>query len=184
MQTDKQEQGHEAVRQVLEERPDAVIEDLARSHGLTPLEATRCLPASFWCEAPGEQFESILKEVSDWGEVLVVVHNRDLILEVRDRVPPGSSAHGFYNLHGDSALGGHLRPKRCAAILFVVRPFMGFRTASLQFFTPEGENLFKIFLGRDEQRCLRADQFERFRALAAELGGYPGLRIGEGEEER
>ncbi|ABM61177.1 heme utilization cystosolic carrier protein HutX [Halorhodospira halophila] len=179
---DTRQRAHAAVRQELAEQPDAVIEEVARRHGLPPLDATRCLPGSFWCEVSGEHFESVLQEVSDWGEVLVIVHNQDLILEVRCRMPPGQCAHGFYNLKGQGALGGHLRPERCAAILLVRRPFMGCDTASLQFFNTEGEGMFKIFLGRDEQRRVRPDQLQRFQTLAAERTGRPRLWVGDGEE--
>jgi putative heme iron utilization protein len=50
-------------------------------------------------------------------------------------------------------------------IAFVERPFMGRPSAAILFFNVDGEIMFKIFVGRDEKRELRADQLERFRAL-------------------
>jgi putative heme iron utilization protein len=43
---------------------------------------------------------------------------------------------------------------------------MGRSSAAVLFFNPEGHVMFKIFVGRDEKRELRADQMDKFRALA------------------
>ena len=42
---------------------------------------------------------------------------------------------------------------------------MGMDTLSVQFFNANGEAMFKIFVGRDENRRLKADQVERFARL-------------------
>ncbi len=49
--------------------------------------------------------------------------------------------------------------------MFLRRPFMGTDTLSVQFFNADGEAMFKIFVGRDENRRLKADQVERFARL-------------------
>lgn len=77
--------------------------------------------------------------------------------------------HGFYNLKGGDGLSGHLRATNCRAIVFLRRPFMGMDTLSAQFFNADGEAMFKIFVGRDENRRLRADQVERFGMLEAKF---------------
>jgi putative heme iron utilization protein len=46
---------------------------------------------------------------------------------------------------------------------------MGMDTLSIQFFNVDGEAMFKIFVGRDEKRQLKADQVERFAALEAKF---------------
>jgi heme iron utilization protein len=63
-------------------------------------------------------------------------------------------------------LHGHLRHERCAAIAFVERPFMGKSSAFIAFINVDGGIMFKVFVGRDEARALRADQLQRFQALA------------------
>jgi putative heme iron utilization protein len=52
----------------------------------------------------------------------------------------------------------------------VERPFMGRLSASLLFFNSDGGIMFKVFVGRDEKRELKADQLAAFRALAERLG--------------
>jgi len=76
-----------------------------------------------------------------------------------------SEARGYFNLHGESPLGGHLRIARCAAIYFMDRPFFGRRSCSLQFINIDGGAMFKVFVGRDEKRELIADQLARFERL-------------------
>jgi putative heme iron utilization protein len=44
-------------------------------------------------------------------------------------------------------------------------------TISVQFFNAEGEAMFKVYVGRDEDRRLRADQVERFLQLQVRLAG-------------
>ena len=65
---------------------------------------------------------------------------------------------------------GHLRHERCGGIAFVERPFMGKASAFVAFLNVDGGVMFKVFVGRDENRALKADQLDAFRKLAARLG--------------
>ena len=47
---------------------------------------------------------------------------------------------------------------------------MGRLSASVLFFNVDGGIMFKVFVGRDEKRELKADQFAKFRALAERVG--------------
>jgi putative heme utilization carrier protein HutX len=64
---------------------------------------------------------------------------------------------------------GHLRHGRCAGLAFVERPFMGRASAFVAFFNLDGGIMFKVFVGRDDKRELKADQLTAFRALAERL---------------
>ncbi|WP_457089690.1 ChuX/HutX family heme-like substrate-binding protein [Microvirga sp. P5_D2] len=77
---------------------------------------------------------------------------------------------GYFNIHGDSPIGGHLRADRCRFIYFIDRPFFGKRSCSVQFVNEEGGVMFKIFVGRNEDRSLKADQLARFEALRERFG--------------
>ncbi len=48
---------------------------------------------------------------------------------------------------------------------------MGRPSRSLQFFNAAGEAMFKVFVRRDKERNLLAEQVERFDALRAQLAG-------------
>jgi putative heme utilization carrier protein HutX len=154
------------LRQTLAKSPDGVLEAIAAEHQLPLQTVVECLPAAMSASVPGTHFTSVMEEISGWGNVIVIVHTKDVILEFDGPLPPGRVGHGFYNLQsGHGGLHGHLRADNCAAIIFLRRPFMGKETASVQFFNADGEAMFKIFVGRDEKGALRQDQIERMSAL-------------------
>jgi putative heme utilization carrier protein HutX len=158
------------VRRELAENPGGILEATAAQHGLPLQTVIECLPDTMWTRVAGDRFVDVMQDLSEWGPVTVIAHTKDIILEVEGPVPPGKLGHGFYNLHGDSPIGGHLRAGNCKAILFLRRPFMGTETVSVQFFNADGEAMFKVFVGRDETRALKADQVARFTQLEARLG--------------
>ena len=117
----------------------------------------------------GSLFQEIFAELTSWGEVLFIVHTPDIVLECAGKIPPGSLARGYFNIHGDSPIGGHLKAENCTHIVFVSRPFMGRPSRSMQFFNGAGEAMFKIFVRRDDKRELLPEQVARFDALRAKL---------------
>jgi putative heme utilization carrier protein HutX len=76
---------------------------------------------------------------------------------------------GYYNVMAKAGFHGHIRHERCTTIAFVERPFMGRASAFLAFLNLEGGIMFKVFVGRDENRDLKADQITAFRKLAGAL---------------
>lgn len=158
-----------AIQARFRESSDGVIEAIANQHGLTPRDVTGCLPAHTGARVDGAHFQAVMDDVADWGEVMVIVHTADLILECRGALPVGREGHGYFNLHGPGPIGGHIRRDRCGAIQFVSRPFMGSDSHAIVLFNRDGGVMFKIFVGRDETRALRADQVARFVALRDRL---------------
>lgn len=148
---------------------DGVIETLAREHGVTPLEATRMLPAKNCRWAPASVFAEILGELTAWGDILFLVHTPNVVLECSGPMPAGTPARGFFNLSGKGPISGHLKADRCAAIGFVRRPFMGLDSCSIQFFDHDGDSMFKIFVRRHADRSLDREQVAAFEALARRL---------------
>lgn len=159
----------DAIRRELAENPGGVLKSTASQHGLSLQAVLELLPQEMWARVPGDLFVEVMQDLTEWGDVTVIAHTRDIILEVEGPVPPGKLGHGFYNLHGDSPIGGHLRADNCKAIVFLRRPFMGKESVSIQFFNAEGGSMFKVFVGRDENRALKPEQVERFEALKARL---------------
>src|SRR5262245_51020232 len=153
----------------LRQSADGILEQVAREYGVSTFEVVRALPAEHRTVVAGSRFEEVLRALTDWGEVLFIVHTPDIVLECAGKVPPGSFARGYFNLHGDSPIGGHLRADNCAHIAFESRPFMGRPSCSLQFFNGAGEAMFKVFVRRDSDRNLIADQVELFEALRRQL---------------
>jgi putative heme utilization carrier protein HutX len=115
----------------------------------------------------GARFVDVMTDVARWGDVTLIVHTDDGIMEFGGAIPAGQISRGYYNVPGTSGFHGHLRHERCSEIAFVERPFMGRNSASILFFNTDGNIMFKIFVGRDADRNLKSDQLEMFRSLAS-----------------
>ena len=153
----------------LAKNPDGVLERIAVEHGVSTRDVVAALPGVNQAFVAGERFQDVMSDLENWGEVLFIVHTPDIVLECVGRIPPGTIGRGYYNLHGDSPIGGHIRYEACASIAFVSRPFMGRQSCSIQFFNAAGEAMFKVFVRRDAERNLLSDQVARFEALRARL---------------
>lgn len=144
---------------------DGILEQIAQEYGVSTLEVVRNLPADHASIVPGEHIGDIMEALTGWGDVLFIVHTPDIVLECEGPLPPGTFGRGYFNLHGDSPIGGHIKADNCRHIAFVARPFMGRASRSIQFFNGEGSAMFKIFVRRDAERNLIAEQVSRFDAL-------------------
>ncbi len=165
----------EQIRQAIAEKPDGILESLAGQFAVPIQTVVECLPADHLARIDGSRFVDVLTDISEWGDIIFIVHTKDAIVEFSGPMPKGKIGHGMYNLQdGGLGLSGHLRPENCKSILLVRRPFMGMETMSVQFFNAEGETIFKIYVGRDEQRKLKTDQIERFNRLEALFGTSAG----------
>jgi putative heme utilization carrier protein HutX len=153
----------------LAKNPDGVLERIATEHGVSTREVVAALPAAHQSFIDGGRFNDVMADLESWGEVLFIVHTPDIVLECVGKIPPGTVGRGYYNLHGDSPIGGHIRYEACASIAFVSRPFMGRHSCSVQFFNSAGEAMFKVFVRRDAARNLLPDQVARFEALRTRL---------------
>ena len=160
-------------RQPLAERlassSDGILEQIAREYGVSTLAVVEALPKAHRTTLTGDRFEAVMADISRWGDVLVIVHTADIVLECKGALPLGSFSRGYYNVHGDSPIGGHIKAENCASIAFVSRPFMGRASCSVQFFNKAGEAMFKVFVRRDAQRELIGSQVADFEALRTRL---------------
>jgi putative heme utilization carrier protein HutX len=149
--------------------PGAVIEDAAKAHGATPRQVVEALPVAMRRFAPAAAFVDAMTDIAGWGDVTLIVHTDDGIMEFTGPIPAGQVGRGYFNLMGRTGFHGHLRHERCAGLAFVERPFMGRLSALIVFFNVDGGIMFKVFVGRDESRELKADQLAAFRALGDRL---------------
>lgn len=164
---ESQEERLALAREKLAAKPDGVIEAIAQDSGLPTKSVLEMTPEKERIFVSGSAFEAVWQELATWGDVLLIVHTRDIVCEVVGSLPVGSFGHGYYNIHGDSPIGGHIRAANCTAIYLVDRPFHGRRSCSVQFFSAAGEAMFKVFVRRDAARELLPDQLTKFEALKA-----------------
>jgi putative heme utilization carrier protein HutX len=160
----------EPLHERLAKNPDGIVERIAREYGVSTLAVVESLPPAHRTMIKGELFADVMKELESWGEILFIVHTPDIVLECAGSIPPGTFGRGYYNIHGDSPIGGHIRAEACSRIVFLSRPFMGRQSMSIQFFNGDGEAMFKVFVRRDENRELKADQVAKFEAMRARYG--------------
>ena len=158
-----------AVRDALRENPDGVLETIADANGVTFRTVLDCLPRESAAKASVKDFDRIWQDLTTWGPVVFIVHTADGVFETACTIPPGTHARGYFNIHGDSPLGGHLKIERCAAIYFIDRPFFKRRSCSVQFINGDGQAMFKIFVARDNEKNLKLDQLARFEKLRAAM---------------
>ena len=155
-----------ALRERLRKPFQGTLESLAESRGLTLREVVDCLPSDLQRSVPGHRFEDVIKHVSTWGDVMIIVVTADGVFECKAPICEGSLGSGYYNLGGASAFSGHIRSERCSIIYFIKRQFHKKETCSIQFFNEEGSCMFKIFVGRDADGELRSEQVKLFNELA------------------
>ncbi|WP_343234433.1 heme utilization cystosolic carrier protein HutX [Microvirga terrestris] len=156
---------NELIRQDLAAKPDGILEQVADKHGVPMQVVLDCLPPEAAMRVPGNLYQEIWQDLTEWGVITLVVHTRDGVFECEGSIPDGTLGHGYFNIHGETPIGGHLRMERCRSIYFIDRPFFGKRSCSVQFVNEEGGVMFKIFVGRHEDRALRPEQVTRFEAL-------------------
>ncbi len=149
--------------------PGGVLEAIAKEQGATLRQLLDCLPAGEAIPVSPAHFEALWENITGWGPVMFIVHTENGVFETKGALPPGSFGRGYFNIHGDSPIGGHLKVERCAAIYFVDRPFFGRRSCSLQFVSVDGDVMFKIFVARDEARELLPAQLAQFEDLRKRL---------------
>lgn len=160
----------ERVASALAEKPVSALEDIAKLAGTSVSDVVRNLPAGEAAIVEGGAFVDVMQDIKTWGEITMIVNTGDVIMEGKAPMPDGSVAHGYYNLHG-KPLGGHLKVDACEFIAFVSRKFMGKDTHSIQFYSTSGDCMFKVYLGRDENRAFLPGQVDAFLALRDRLAG-------------
>lgn len=154
--------------EAMAENPTAALEDIARAAGVTPLDVLEALPAGEVTHLPGARMVAALDDIAGWGEVTFIVNTGPVVLEAKGPMHGGTVAHGMYNLRG-KPIGGHLNIAACARVAFVRRKLFSTETRSVQFYGQDGSCLFKVYLGRDENRRMIPAQIAAFDALEAQL---------------
>ncbi|ERB66669.1 HuvX protein [Vibrio coralliilyticus OCN008] len=158
------------VAQLIEQEPTLLPAAIAERLEVSEFEVVAALPEEMIALTPGEQSQSVLENLVGFGPVTTIVHSFGSIFEVKAPFPKGKVARGYYNLMGkEGELHGHLKLDNVKNIALVSKPFMGRESHYFGFFCEQGNNIFKIYLGRNEKRELIAEQVETFKQWQQEL---------------
>jgi putative heme iron utilization protein len=150
----------------LSENPGAVIEEAAKLHAVTPRDVVEALPAEMRRLGPADSFIAAMQDVATWGDVTLIIHTDDGIMEFGGRSRVARSARlfqpdGFEGLPRPSAAGAVAGSSSWA-------PFMGKLSALIVFFNVDGGIMFKI-LSAAMTSATQADQLAKFRSLGGQL---------------
>lgn len=127
-------------------------------------------------DGPAPTVLSVLKALPEWGPLTTIVFASGCVFEFKGPFPSGEVADGYYNLQGPvPGLHGHLRLQALAEIHFQERPHRGRESLALVFADDAGRTVFKVFLGRDEQGDICAEQRLLFRQLKTRVQAKPTL---------
>lgn len=159
----------QAIKAALAEKPDAVLDFISRDLGVSLAEVIECLPDEERLSLPAESFEEVMNKLSELGTITFIVHTSDIVLECKGTVPKGSFGRGYFNIHGDSPIGGHIKAENCGSVHFLSRNMMGRPSNAVVVCNKQGEAMFKVYLGRDENRELIPEQVEKFNQLSDQL---------------
>lgn len=158
------------VAQLMEQEPTLLPVEMAEKLNVSEFQIVASLPEEMVTLVAGEQAQMILEKLVGFGPVTTIVHSFGSIFEVKAPFPKGKVARGYYNLMGkEGELHGHLKLENIKNVALVSKPFRGRESHYFGFFCPEGNNMFKVYLGRDDKRQLLALQVETFKRWQREL---------------
>lgn len=156
------------IAQLISENPNLITLEIAAQLDVPEGEVLVNLPDEFVKLFPAERAEEIFQAISQWGTFTTIIEKEGSIFEVKDRFPTGMIGRGYYNLNmkdEEGALHGHIKMDTLGKIAFVSIPFRGKESYNIAFIAHNGETIFKVYLGRDEQRNLFPHQVENFKAF-------------------
>lgn len=160
---------HQQVAKLLAENPNIITLEIAEKLQCPEGEVLCALPTEFVRVFTGSRAEEILTTISKWGMFTTIIEKEGSIFEIKDNFPSGMIGRGYYNLNmkGDEgAIHGHLKLDNIAKIVFVSLPFRGKESYNIAFIAHSGQTIFKVYLGRDEQRQLFPEQVAQFNAFS------------------
>ncbi|MFV7789297.1 heme utilization cystosolic carrier protein HutX [Aliarcobacter lanthieri] len=111
------------------------------------------------------KFDEIIEDISTWGKILMIKITPSFVIEIKDNMPTGTYGHGYYNFNSkNSSISGHLKVSDIETISFVSKILRGKLSHSVVF-SNKDEDIFKIFVTRDENGELLKDQVQKFESL-------------------
>ncbi len=119
---------------------------------------------------PGDHAQVLLELIANWqNPVTTIVIHAGSVFEFKVPFPSGTVGHGYYNLKGEYGFEGHLNVSEIGKISLQDKPHRGRDSYAFVFEHSNGEVMFKIFLGRDQNGEVFTEQLERFREIQQTL---------------
>ena len=155
------------VAEALKEKKPVMLASLAAQFGVAEKDIAEAMPEDMAKVISGEHFEKVWAALTAWEKATFIVQHGGHVIEIKTRIAPGKFGHGYYNIMGKEAVGGHLKADAIAHIGFLSMPFMGLESHSVQFFDADGHVAFSIYAGRGDDKKILPEIRESFFALKA-----------------
>ena len=155
------------IAEALKEKKPVMLASLAAQFGVSEKEIAEAMPEEMAKVIGGENFQTVWEALTSWDKATFIVQHGGHVIEIKTRIAAGKFGHGYYNIMGSEAVGGHLKADAIAHIGFLSMPFMGLESHSVQFFDADGHVAFSIYAGRGDDRKILPEIRESFFALKA-----------------
>ena len=80
---------------IMADDPGALFETVAKEHGVTVRATIKALPESMRRFAPGSTFVEIMNDIAGWGEVTLIIHTDDGVMQT-PFVPAQAGIQGLF----------------------------------------------------------------------------------------
>ncbi|MEO1305572.1 MAG: heme utilization cystosolic carrier protein HutX [Pseudomonadota bacterium] len=148
---------------------DGFLERLSKEYDMSTLDLVRQLPGDSAKVVSGDHMVEILHDVSEWGAILFITEGNHIISGMSVEMPKVFLKDGYYHFFGVGGFGGHISETACNHVAFIERHFQNRNSRSIHFYDDVGEPMFKIFISRELNGDMKADQVERWTALKDRL---------------
>ncbi|MBC2854900.1 heme utilization cystosolic carrier protein HutX [Cetobacterium sp. 2A] len=113
-----------------------------------------------------EKIDELFEILRGWEKVFLLVVTQNFVLEIQDKFPSGFYAHGYLNFHDKkTSIGGHLSVSKIKKILLVEGIMFGRKSCSIKFYSENDDEIFSIYVPRDENKELIPECLESFNNL-------------------
>lgn len=114
----------------------------------------------------GSKAEELFRELATWSNTTTIILHGGCVFEFKGPFPKGQVSEGFYNLEGPvPGFHGHISLKAIDHIGFQERAHRGRESYAFTFQDKNDEIIFKVFLGRDSEGVLIAEQVDAFQRI-------------------
>lgn len=141
---------------LLQEKKPFTVSTFAEMYGISELEVCYAMPKEMRTITKGSHFEMVWKELATWEKATVIILYKGSAFEISTKISEGVNAHGYYNIMGETALGGHIKADNIHSIAFTTMPFMGLESCSVLFFDKAGGLIFSVYAGRENRQIIES----------------------------
>lgn len=118
----------------------------------------------------GHWAKALLSAIAHWGPTVTIVQYGGSVFEFKGAFPEGSIGYGFYNFGFENkGFNGHIRLETISHISFQDKKHRGKDAYAFKFQDEDDKNLFKVFLGRNDDGKVFAHQLEAFKRIRETL---------------